>query len=179
MTLTSRVPSSRQAFSVLWTAGATATLDGLEFVSGREVTRDLVEPLTWALAEAGRKRTASEYLLAIGFLQRVSRMVARFMKDIDVIVTPTQAEAPLPLGTFSSPDEPLEALFRAGQFVPFTPLQNATGQPAMNVPLHWNDAGLPIGVQFVGRYGDEATLFRLAGQLEEARPWAGRRPADI
>ncbi|MCX6000595.1 MAG: amidase family protein, partial [Chloroflexi bacterium] len=67
----------------------------------------------------------------------------------------------------------------AGQvfaFMPFTPLFNTTGQPAMSVPLHWNDAGLPIGMQFAGRFGDEATLFRLAGQLEKAKPWIGRVP---
>ena len=65
---------------------------------------------------------------------------------------------------------------RSAAFVPFTYVSNATGQPAMSVPLFWNDAGLPIGTHFVGRFGDEATLFRLAGQLEAARPWAGRRP---
>jgi amidase len=65
---------------------------------------------------------------------------------------------------------------RAAEFVPFTPLMNATGQPAMSVPLFWNDAGLPIGAHFTAPYGDEATLFRLAAQLEEARPWAHKRP---
>jgi amidase len=64
-------------------------------------------------------------------------------------------------------------------FIPYTPLFNVTGQPAMSVPLHWNDAGLPIGMQFAGRFGDEATLFRLAGQLERAQPWIDRVPADF
>ena len=70
----------------------------------------------------------------------------------------------------------MQGIFRAAQFVPFTPIFNATGQPAMSVPLFWNREGLPIGVQFAGRFGDEATLFRLAAQLEQARPWAGRWP---
>jgi amidase len=65
---------------------------------------------------------------------------------------------------------------QATAYVPFTPICNSTGQPAMSVPLYWNDDGLPLGSHFMGRFGDEATLFRLAAQLEEARPWAGRRP---
>jgi Asp-tRNA(Asn)/Glu-tRNA(Gln) amidotransferase A subunit family amidase len=65
---------------------------------------------------------------------------------------------------------------RTYAFVPFTPIFNATGQPAMSVPLHWTDTGLPIGTHLVGRFGDEGTLFRLAGQLERARPWTDRRP---
>jgi amidase len=87
------------------------------------------------------------------------------------------AEPPVPLGTFDAPpDDPMKAWERVAAFAPFTPIFNATGQPAMSVPLYWNQAGLPIGAHFVARFGDEATLFRLAAQLEAARPWAGRRP---
>jgi amidase len=87
------------------------------------------------------------------------------------------AEPPLPLGSFDpEPDNPLHGLQRAAEFVPFTPLANVTGQPAMSVPLFWSAEELPIGTQFVGRFGDEATLFRLASQLEVARPWAKRQP---
>ena len=99
------------------------------------------------------------------------------MKDVDVWLTPTLAEPPLPLGTFDSPPgDPLRGLVKAKAFVPFTPICNITGQPAMNVPLYWNDEGLPVGTHFVGRFGDEATLFRLAAQLEEALPWKDRWP---
>jgi amidase len=116
-------------------------------------------------------------LLSLTFLQRVARDIARFLLKYDVWLTPTLGEPPVPLGTFDSPMEnPLQGLRRAEAFVPFTPICNATGQPAMSVPLYWNAEGLPVGVHFVGRFGDEATLFRLAAQLESARPWAGRRP---
>jgi len=125
----------------------------------------------------GKQVSGPAYILAQTLLQRMTREVARFMLNYDVILTPTVAEPPPPLGTFDSPPEdPLAGLFRATHFVAFTPLANATGQPAMSVPLYWNPEGLPIGVQFVGRFGDEATLFRLAAQLEQARPWEHRRP---
>ncbi len=83
----------------------------------------------------------------------------------------------MPLGTFDSPPEdPLQGLSRAGMFSPFTRICNITGQPAMSVPLFWNNDGLPVGTHFIGRFGDEATLLRLAAQLEEARPWASYHP---
>ena len=91
--------------------------------------------------------------------------------------TPTLAQPPLPLGSFDSPaEDPMRGMKVSAEFAPFTPICNMTGQPAMSMPLLWNADGLPIGTHFVGRFGDEATLFRLAAQLEAARPWAGRRP---
>jgi amidase len=166
-----------EAFSVLWTAGAAATLDGLGLLTGRKATADNVEPMSFALAEAGRQRSAGEYLIAMSILHRLAREWAKQRADLDVLLTPTLAQPPAPLGSFDVPDNPLAGLFLAAEYAPFTPLQNMTGEPAANVPLYWNAAGLPIGVQLVGRYGDEATLFRLAAQLEEARPWASRIPA--
>ncbi len=74
------------------------------------------------------------------------------------------------------PDAPDETARKVFGFIPYTPLFNVTGQPAMSMPLYWNADGLPIGTQFVGRFGDEATLFRIAGQVERARPWAHRIP---
>jgi amidase len=125
----------------------------------------------------GDQYSAADYVLAMRTLQSVSREVARFFQDYDVLLTPTLAEPPLPLGSFDSPpDNPLHGLYRSGQFACFTPICNMTGQPGMSLPLFWNTDNLPVGTHFIGRFGDEATLFRLAAQLEEARPWAGRRP---
>lgn len=107
----------------------------------------------------------------------MSRTVAGWFNGFDVWLTPVLAEPPLPLGTFDAPqDNPMFPLMRAALYVPFTPLANVTGMPAMSVPLHWTPDGLPVGSHFVGRYGDEATLLRLAAQLEEARPWSEKRP---
>lgn len=171
------VTAMTNAFITVWLAGCAATLDEVAMESGQTVSSDQVEPLTWAMYEMGRQRTAPEYLLAQQVLQSFSRGIARFFEDYDVWLTPTLAEPPVPLGTFeSTPENPLQGFSRAAEFVPFTPLFNVTGQPAMSVPLFWNAGGLPIGTHFIGRFGDEATLFRLAAQLEKARPWADRRP---
>jgi len=166
-----------RSFMVLWSSGVAWTMDGIGLATRRALTREQFEPLTWALYEMGRQQSASSYLLSLSFLQRVARDIARFFLKYDVVLTPTLGEPPVPLGWFDSPPEdPLKGLRRAEAFVPFTPICNATGQPAMSVPLYWNADGLPVGVHFIGRSGDEATLFRLAAQLESARPWAGRRP---
>jgi len=159
-------------------ASTTAQVDYWACRVGRRPTADLLEPYTWALYEAGRQRLASDYILGVQDLQRLSRDIARFFVDCDVWLAPTLAEPPPPLGSFDpTPGSPLQGLIRAAAFMPFTPICNITGQPAMSVPLYWNTRGLPVGVHFIGRFGDEATLFRLAAQLEEARPWADRRPS--
>jgi amidase len=166
-----------QAFMVLWSSGCAWTIDGLAMAIRKTPTPDQFEPLTWALYEMGKKQSASSYLLSLAWLQRISRNIASFFLKYDLWMTPTLAEPPVPLGTFDSPPEnPLYGYRRAETFVPFTPICNITGQPAMSVPLFWNSAGLPGGTHFIGRFGDEATLFRLAAQLESARPWVNRRP---
>jgi amidase len=165
-------------FLTLWAAGCARAMDGNAILMGRQASPDDVEPLTWALAERGRSVKASDYLLIVAALQLMSRQIARFFVNHDIWLTPTIAEPPLPLGSFDSkPGNPFYGLERATAFVPFTPICNVTGQPAMSVPLYWNQDGLPIGTHFVARFGDEATLFRLAAQLEAARPWSVRRPA--
>ena len=166
-----------QAFTTLRMGGHAWIIDSMALVTGRSPTPDKFEPLTWALYEMGRQYSASAYLQALTMLQRVSRDIARFFVNYDVWLTPTLAEPPLLLGSFESPPEnPLQGLSRLSTFSPFMRTSNITGQPAMSVPLFWNNNGLPVGTHFTGRYGDEATLFRLAAQLEEARPWASYHP---
>ena len=122
--------------------------------------------------------TAADYLQAIEECQRFTRVVARFLTDLDVWLTPTLSTPPLAIGEMvSTAEEPLRALQRSGSSVAYAGVvANLSGHPAMSVPLFWSRDGLPIGVHFLGRFGDEATLFRLASQLEAARPWAPRRP---
>jgi amidase len=164
------------AFITLWSAGCAWGIDDWARRTGRTPSPADFEPLTTVLAEMGRRRSAPDLLLALQDLQAVSRTVAAFFTKHDVWLTPTLAEPPLPLGSFEDPDDVFHGMRRAAAFVPFTPIANATGQPAMSLPLFWSSDGLPIGTHWIGRFGDEATLFRLAAQLEAARPWAGRRP---
>ncbi|MDI6873433.1 amidase [Candidatus Solincola sp.] len=164
-------------FMTLWGAAQAWMADGMADAVGKTPAPEMFEPLTWALIEMGRGFSAAQYLIAVTALQRVARDFARRFQEYDLWLTPTVAEPPPPLGTFDSPpDNPLYGVVRAAAFVPFTPICNITGQPAMNVPLYWNGEGLPVGVHFMARFGEEAVLFRLAAQLEEARPWASRRP---
>lgn len=166
-----------RAFTDLWSAETAYTVQGLALATKREPTPEYFEPGTWALYQMGLRLTAPAYLLTVQALQKISRDVARFFVKYDVWLTPTLAEPPVPLGSFESPpDDPMAGMRRSGQFSPFTAICNITGQPAMSVPLYWSAEGLPIGAHFIGRFGDEATLFRLAAQLESARPWGGRRP---
>jgi amidase len=164
-------------FINVWAAGNAWTLLDWERRVGRAATEDDVEPLTWSLVQLGFSLNSGQYLLSLQELQKLTRQIADYFEGIDVLLTPTLGEPPAPLGTFDSPPgEPLTGLFRAAAYVPFTPPFNVTGQPGISLPLHWNEAGLPIGVQFVGRFGEEETLLSLAGQLETAAPWADRRP---
>ena len=164
-------------FTTLWAVGCARAMEGNAVLVGRRPAPEHFEELTWALAEKGRAVRAFEYVLTLGVLQAMARQIARFFVEYDVWLTPTLADPPLPLGSFDpQPGNPLYGLQRAAAFVPFTPICNVTGQPAMSIPLFWNGEGLPIGTHFVGGFGDEATLFRLAAQLETARPWMARRP---
>ncbi len=156
------------------------------------------EASTYAAGLLGKAISASDYVNASRVLQAAARQVGRFFEQYDVLLTPTLAQPAVPIGALKASAGELALVklvgrlnagwlldvlgavkpfaARAFDFAPYTPLFNVTGQPAMSVPLWWNQAGLPIGMQFVGRFGDEATLFRLAGQLERTQPWFDRLP---
>ncbi len=137
---------------------------------------DQMEPLNRVLTEAARETNSLEYVRAEMGAQRLARHVVAFWNEFDLLLTPTLALPPVPVGWILDEEDPWTQFVRSGQFAAFTPFVNLTGQPAVSVPLFWSDAGLPIGTQLVGRPADEATLFRVAAQLEEARPWADKRP---
>jgi len=169
--------SLRESFMLILAAHTAAMLDQFELLLNHKVTADMVEPWTWSVAESGRKASASDLAGTKAIVNVVTRTVASFLTKYDVILTPTTGTPPPKLGHLDtvnlSYEEFRERIF---DFIPFTWLHNVTGLPAMSMPLYWNSQGLPIGVQFAGRYADEATLFRLAGQLEKARPWRDKIP---
>jgi amidase len=166
-------------FITNWAAGAAWNLDYWTRRTGDPIGPDDVEPLTWALAEVGRSSNAADWLWAREWLQANAREIAAWWTEgHDLLLTPTIAEPPPPLGTFDSPPaNPPHGLFPAAEVAPSTPPFNGTGQPAISLPLHWNADGLPIGVQLVAPLGREDVLLRVAAQLETAQPWSHRSPA--
>jgi amidase len=166
------------SFLTKWAAGQASTLDALANIVGRPITAADVEPLTWALAEIGRERTSAQYLTDHGKHQQIARGIAAwFESGYDLLMTPTMAEPPVPLGTFDQrTGDPLDAFHRAVPSGAFTAIFNATGQPAISLPLHWTEDGLPVGVQLVAPFGREDLLIDVAAQLEGAQPWIDRRP---
>lgn len=167
----------RDAFLTVLRVSLARTLDDAAKSLGRPVTDKDVEPVTWVIAQVGRAITSVAYSRAIATMHQVGLAMAKFQEKYDVILSPTLAKPPVPLGELSLSPASIEAYGKdVTEFGPYTALYNVTGQPSMSVPLHWSAEGLPIGVMFSGRFGDDAMLLRLAAQLEKAKPWAGMRP---
>ena len=144
--------------------------------AGRPAKQDEVERVTWATARLGDRVTGADYIRAIHTAHRLGRQMAQFHERYDVLLTPGLATLPVKLGWIDMMMHDVEEYWRrVFTFSPFTVWFNLTGQPAMMLPLG-RSAGLPVAVQLVARHGDEATLFRLAGQLEKARPWFDKKP---
>ena len=156
-----------------------AGLDHWGATLGTLVTAADVEPATWAVAGMGRTVSAAEYIAAVAELHAYTRRMASWWAGgFDILVTPTIGEPPPKLGyLLAPPGEPLAGMAKSLGLIPYTPAFNITGQPAVSLPLHWNAAGLPIGVQLVAAYGRDDLLVGLAAQLEQAQPWKDRRPA--
>ena len=159
-------------FMVLWGANLAAGIDTIASLTGQTPKAEMFEGLTWGLYEMGKSISASSYLMARERMNGASRSAAKFHETYDMWLSATLGEPPVKLGTFDMEErDPQKSFAPLIDYVPFTAMQNVTGQPAINVPLHWNKDRLPIGVQFVGRFGDELGLLRLAAQLETAAPW--------
>jgi amidase len=188
-----------KSYITMYFGEVAAEIDRIELKLGRKAKKTDVEPLTWTLGLLGRVFSAADFVEAINLWHGAARAMGRFHEEYDIYLTPTMAYPPVRIGELEP--KPAERVlmsvvnaFGLGRLLkvsgivdqlaeaslsktPFTQLANFTGQPAMSVPLHWTEDGLPCGVQFIGRFGDEATLFRLAAQLEKTRPWFTRRPA--
>jgi len=142
---------------------------------GTTLSHDVVEHLTLRMAEAGRSLSAELYARSINHIHATGRLLERFFDDWDIILSPVLLQPPVRLG-YMDTDDPDAETYAAhfNSFWGFTSLYNATGQPAISLPLHWTPDGLPVGVQLAAAFGQEARLLRVAAQLETARPWAGR-----
>ena len=158
-------------------AAAATGIHAAERGLGRKATDKDFEPATWEAYRRGLTVTGEDVMRAREAMFALHQQVAQFMTAYDLILSPTTAFGPFLVGTMGPEhaDDVAGALRR--RVSTFTALANMTGQPAMSVPLYWNAANMPVGVQFWGRFAEEATLFQLAGQLERARPWFKRLPA--
>ena len=167
-----------QAFMPVWASGLAMLIDGTAMLTGRTPHESDFQGMTWGLYQMGKQISAAQYQMCWFQLQAVARQVALFHETYDVWLTTTLGTPTVRNGTFDFHEtDPLKAFAPVIDYLPVTALQNATGQPAISLPLHWSANGLPVGIHFAGRFGDETTLLRLAGQLEKAKPWAHRHPA--
>ena len=189
------------AFLTIVAAEVRADVEWAASLAKRKPASGDFEAATYALGLLGQALGAAAYAQAARQLQMAAREIGRFFEQYDMLLTPTLSQPPLPIGALQPKSGELAMMKVIGRlnagwllnamgvikplaaqtfdFTPYTPPFNVTGQPAMSAPLYWNEAGLPIGMHFVGRFGDEAALFRLAGQLERAQPWFDRAPAGL
>ncbi|WP_409239069.1 amidase [Streptomyces sp. PA5.6] len=164
----------------LMTANLAASVDALAAASGRTIDASTLEPVTLAGHRYGQRVTGPQFVAALAVRNRVARALARYFATYDLLLTPTLPELPMLLGEYGEGAEALDGfgwIERLNDRSPFTMAFNVAGTPAMSVPVTSDaETGLPIGMQFAAGYGEEGLLFRLAGQLEQASPWAGRTP---
>jgi Asp-tRNA(Asn)/Glu-tRNA(Gln) amidotransferase A subunit family amidase len=151
-------------------------IENYALLKQREPRADQFERVTWMFYQSGGQVSAVDYTRAVAVLHRTGRMMGTFFQRHDLLLTPTLPKPPERIGVFDMNTEDIEAYGKAvGLFTSFTAPFNAAGNPAISLPLAWSEQGLPIGIQLGARYGEEATLLRVAAQLEQARPWFNRR----
>ena len=171
-------PAMLERFLTIMFASSAADGADLEAVLGRPLTEDDLEPANLAAIHLGRGVSAVEYLAAVNGQHAWTRQMLSWWHPgphgpgFDLLVSPVIAGPPPPIGWLSGP----QADERLRELLQYTAQFNVTGQPAISLPLHWNEAGLPIGVQLVAAHGREDVLVRVAAQLEAAAPWADRLP---
>ncbi len=175
-----QVPGVQEMFGALFSIHISLQIAFSGMVAGREPVAEDMQPMSWAIYQLSKSIDAVAGVALLAQLQAFTRQLVAFLEGFDALLTPALAERPLPVGALdpASPD-PMATFTRSGLFTPFTPIFNASGQPAISVPLYEGEDGLPLAVQLVGRPVDEGTLLALAGQLEAAAPWSGRRPAML
>jgi amidase len=165
-------------FGALWSANMGLSKRRFSEQLGRPLADHEMEPMNVIQAEFADHFSSIDYALALSSVTQFRRGMQSWWHDgWDLLLTPTLAELPIKLGTIvNDPEHPMTTMRRAGEFVPFTPPFNMSGQPAVSLPLEWTADGLPVGVQLVAAYGREDVLFRLASQPEQAKPWVHRTP---
>ncbi|MFB6346466.1 MAG: amidase [bacterium] len=165
-------------FQTVWSAGLARVIDGLSELVERSPSPETLEPVTWSVYRTGKRADLSTYLESTTYLEDFSRWFRQdFFSGFDVLLSPTTLRPPVETGTFhGTSDDPEEMFKRALKYIPFTPFMNISGQPAMSVPVHWTDDGLPVGVHFTGTRFREDQLFRIAGRLEERVEWHRKEP---
>ncbi len=172
-------PEFGRRFGAMWSTNMAASIARIAAQLGRELSDDEVQLHNRAQAQFARNVSGVEYAMALAANVEFRRAVQQWWADgWDLLVTPTLAEPPTRIGEFDDqPDSPMAPMVRSAQYVAFTPAFNASGQPAISLPLHTTADGLPVGVQLVAAYGREDVLFRVASQIEQAQPWIDRRPS--
>ncbi len=197
-----RLPLQTESFianyASLISADTAAQLRLAKAFVGRDATSDDVELATWMLAKMGEAQSGADITEALWGMQAFSRQWLAWSSGFDVLLTPTVGVPPLPIGAYKLPalqrqglkllaalpagallsqrPKIIEAFGQVFEASPYTMVANVTGQPSISLPLHWTSDGLPMGMLFTARTGDEATLFRLAAQIEQTMPWKHRRP---
>ncbi len=172
-------PSYFDALTTIWSANLAWAIGMMGQIMNRTPGPDNLQRVTEEIYRHGLEISATDFLAAQGAFNRANRAASAPFERYDMLLSPTLAKPPIKLGTLDQNAEGVDGAEwtrRVFEWCAFTPLYNSTGHPAISLPLHWTEGGLPVGMQFAGQMNGEAALIRLAAQLEEAQPWAGRRP---